>query len=323
MPSPLRSALLAAAAVFLLPTAASTFAAAQETPTLIVLRADPPKGKGEMGTPAPLVQADIAQIKVGGKPAPITAWTPLLKGPTTLQLYLLIDKSIEIGIHEQFDDINRFFSHLPATTEISVGYMERGKAKTEQPFTTDRKLVAAALHVPTDIVNPKNDNGSPYVCLADLATHWEKPDPAKVRAVLMITDGVDRYNTNQGSDALNPNVDTAANTMSRFGIPVYSLYYMDPVPPPGKNTGGMLEGQTLMDQLADGTAGKALYQGQYAPSSFQPLLTVLYDILDKEVVATVTAKGNGYKSVDVKTDRKDIKITAPLGVMIGNVMPKK
>ena len=82
--------ILAAAllAVILFPAAAL----AQDTTTLLVLRPVPKTKKVDPSMPvAPLVQSDIAEIKIGGKPATITSWTPLLKGPTTLQLVLLLD----------------------------------------------------------------------------------------------------------------------------------------------------------------------------------------------------------------------------------------
>src|SRR5277367_2413498 len=80
------AAALTAAGVALL--APAQVAVAQDTPTLIVLR--PALAKKVASNPPPLAQADVTAIKVGGKPAPITAWTTLLKtpdykGPVTLQ----------------------------------------------------------------------------------------------------------------------------------------------------------------------------------------------------------------------------------------------
>ena len=139
----------------------------------------------------------------------------------------------------------------------------------------------------------------------------------------MITDGVDRFNNYQGSDQTNPDVDSAAQTLARAGIAAYSMYYVDPVIPQGRSEGSQLEGQTLLDQLAVGTAGKAFYVGQTAPASFDPLLQKFFQTLASENVVTVAAKGNGFKSLDIKTGRTDIKVAAPQDVMIGNTIPGK
>ncbi len=79
-----------AAAVLLLAAAPAVRA---QTPTMLTLRAMPSKTKkGETFKPLPpLVQTDIAEIKIGGKVAPITAFDPVLKGPHVLQLMVLLD----------------------------------------------------------------------------------------------------------------------------------------------------------------------------------------------------------------------------------------
>jgi hypothetical protein len=298
---------------------------AQDTSTLVVLH--PTAVKGATGSGGPLKQSDITEIKVGGKVATITGWTTLLqtpdyKGPTTMQLVVLLDSMEQIGAANQFDELKAFFNHLPPNVEIAVGYLLQGKAKIAQPFTTDRSLLIAALHLQPDYKLPKNDNGGPYNCLRDLAAHWPSPDPTKLRAVFMITDGVDRYS--QGaSETLQPDVDSAAQGMLRAGIAGFSMYYLDPVPVPGRNEGGPMEGQSLLDQLATQTNGQAFYVGQFAPNSFEPMLQKFYAFLNSEVVATVTFKGSGYKTLDIKSSRTDVKISGPSDIMLGNVLGKK
>ena len=134
---------------------------AQDTPTLLVLRPIPraqtKTQEIDLNT-KPMLQSDLTEIKIGGKPATITAWTPLLNGPTTLQLVVLLDSQQRIGINTEFDDIRNFFVSLPSNVEIAVAYMLQGKAKFAQPFTTDRILAGKALHTPSkeDVLSPKN-----------------------------------------------------------------------------------------------------------------------------------------------------------------------
>jgi hypothetical protein len=325
--------LASAAGALLLISTVAPLALAQ-TPTMLVLRAAPAKSKkGEnSNTPlAPLVKEDIGEVKIGGKVAPVTAFEPLLKGPHKLQLMVLLDSMQMIGsTPPQFDEIKQFFTDLPPNVEIGVGWMLQGKVKVVQPFTTDRDLAGKALIAKTkeEAASTKNDNGNPYRCLADLASHWPDPDPGTLRAVLMFTDGIIRNNS-AGQDSLdqtNPDVSAASNNLQRAGIIPYPFFFMDVVAPdPTRSEGGQLEGQQNFSQLDDGTGGGGLYEGMFAPGSFSPLLNRLYSILQSEAVVTVAAPGGPgkFQRVDLKTSRDDIRLVGPDNVTIGNVLGKK
>jgi hypothetical protein len=301
---------------------------------MLVLRAAPAKtkkGENAAAPLAPLVKEDIGEVKIGGKTAPVTGFDPLLKGPHTLQLMVLLDSMQMIGTSPgQFDDLTQFFHDLPSNVEIGVGWMLQGKVKVVQDFTTDRALPAKALVAKTkeEAASTKNDNGNPYRCLADLASHWPDPDPAKLRAVLMFTDGIIRNNS-AGQDALdqtNPDVSAASNNLQRSSIVPYPFYYMDVVlPDPNRSEGGQLEGQQNFSQLDDTTGGAGLYEGMFAPGSFGPLLNRLYTTLQSEAVVTVAAPypPNQFKRLDLKTSRDDIRLVGPDNVTTGNVLGKK
>jgi len=304
--------------------------AVAQTPTMLVVRAMPAKAKkGETFTPLPpLTQADIGEIRIGGKPAEITSFTPLLKGPHVLQLMVLLDSMQMIGGGTQFDEIKKFFADLPPNVEIGVGYMLQSKARITQPFTTDRTLVGNALVRKTreEAANPKNDNGNPYSCLRDLAAHWPGGDPAKLRAVLMFTDGIIRNNAApQGNEQMNPDVDGASQSLQRGGIVPYPFSYLDfPSVDPNRTEGGQLEGQQNFSQLTQDTGGEALVEGQFSPGSFFPLLNKLYSVFLGEAVVTVNAPGSPGKftHLDIKSNKEDIKILSADSVMIGNTMKK-
>jgi hypothetical protein len=291
-------------------------AAAQETSTLLVLR---PKLKDrnadKIGTVAPgvdssiiapVVQSDLSEIRIGGKPAIITAWTPLLNGPTKLQLVVLFDSQLRIGIGHQFDEIKNLFNSLPSNVEIAVGVLLQGKAVIKQPFTTDRMLAGDALHLPTkeEAINPKNNSGG-LSGLRDLAIHWPDPDPKKVRAVLVFT------NRGGGDSA----------SMIRAGIAPFPVYYADLDIPVDTLT--VVSGQSVLDQLVKMTNGEALYYPQERATSFGPMLYRFYSILYSEAVVTVAAKGTGLQRLDIKSSSREINVVGPDEVMIGNGLPAK
>jgi hypothetical protein len=159
-----------------------------------------------------------------------------------------------------------------------------------------------------------------------LAAHWPDPDPAKLRAVLMFTDGVIRNNSSpQGGDQLNPDVDGASQSLQRAGIVPYPFFWMDPqMPDPNRSEGGQLEGQQNFSQLVADTGGARLVEGMFAPGSLSPLLNKLYSTLDSEAVVTVAAPGKqgSFTRIDVKSVRDDMKIFAPDSVTIGNLLKK-
>ena len=321
---------LAAAVAALLIFAAAAPAAIAQTPTMIVLRAMPAKAKkGETFTPLPAItQADIAEIKLGGKVAPIVSVDPVLKGPHVLQIMILLDSMQMIGGNGQFEAIKKFVSDMPPNVEIGVGYMLQSKVVVAQPFTTDRTLPGNALKRKTreEAVNPRNDNGNPYQCLRDLSAHWPSPDPAKLRAVIMFTDGIIRGNAQpQGGDQLNPDVDGASQLLQRYGVVPYPFFYLDsPVVDSNRSEGGQLEGQERFTQLTADTGGEGLWEGQFSPGSFDPLLNKFYSVLQSEVVVTVTAPGKPGKQMrlDVKSTKDDIKINGPDQVTVANLLGK-
>jgi hypothetical protein len=322
--------LLAAAASAFLLFSASAPAAQAQTPTLITLRAMPEKAKrGETFTPLPpLTQADIAEIKLGGKVVPITAFDPVLKGPHVLQIMVLLDSMQMIGGNGQFDAIKKFMNDMPSNVEIGVGWMLQGQVKIVQPFTTDRDLAAKALIQKTreEADNPKMDNGNPYSCLRWLSAHWPNGDPAKLRAVIMFTDGIIRNNSQpQSGDQLNPDVDGASLLLQKEGVVPYPFFYLDfPVVDANRPEGGQLEGQTNFSQLTADTGGEGLWEGQFSPGSFDPLLNKFYSVLQNEVVVTVTAPAKPGKQLrlDVKSSKEDIKIAGPDQVTVGNILSK-
>jgi hypothetical protein len=324
------SRILAAASAVLLALAIAPAAFAQTTPTMITLRAMPKNAKkGETFTPLPpLTQADIAEIRLNGKPVEITAVDPLLKGPHVLQLMILLDSMQMIGGNGQFDAIRKFMTDMPSNVEIGVGWMLRSKVVVVQPFTTDHAAAGKVFVQKTreQAANPQNDNGNPFSCLRDLSAHWPSGDPAKLRAVLMFNDGIIR-NNNQSTagDQMNPDIQGASLILQRAGIVPYPFFYLDfPVVDGNRSEGGQLEGQTNFSQLTMDTGGEGLFEGQFSPGSFDPLLNKLYSVLNSSAVVTVSAPAKPGKQMrlDIKSTKDDIKINGPDQVTVGNVLGK-
>jgi hypothetical protein len=244
-----------------------------------------------------------------------------------LQLMVLLDSEQMLGaVPAQFDSIKTFFHNMPPNIEIGVGWLLQGKVVVTQPFTTDRELAGKALVAKTraEAANPKNDNGNPFQCLGYLAAHWPTPDPGKLRAVLMFTDGIIRSNAQAaGRDQVDPNIVGASMKLQIAGITPYPFFWQDPiVADPNRGEGGQLEGQDNFAEMDSTSGGAGLFDGFFAPGSLDPLLNRLYSTLKSEAVLTVTDpdKPGKMSRLDLKSTREDIKLFGPDQVVSGNVL---
>jgi hypothetical protein len=192
--------------------------------------------------------------------------------------------------------------------------MQSGRAAFQQNLTSDHALAAKAIRLVNGV---PGGNASPYFCLSDLAKHWPSQDTKNRREVIMITDGVDRYNLRYDPD--NPYLQAAIRDAQREGIIVYSIYYRDTgrLDRSGYETDA---GQNLLMQLSQSTGGKLYYQGLSNPVSFLPF----FDDLNKrfenqyELGVTVPTKSKpDLVSLKVRSDRGGVSIDAPERVPVG------
>ncbi|HXC96464.1 MAG TPA: hypothetical protein VNU92_12250 [Edaphobacter sp.] len=264
-------------------------------------------------------------LKVDGHVTPLLNLTQV--PASGAQVALLIDDGLRSSIGGDLHNIQSFITSLPAGTEVFVGFMQNGRvvSASENPnFTTDRAAVAQGVRLPMGL---RGASASPYFCLSDFVKNWPasaegqtNSQPAhKARIVLMITNGVDPYNgstsiTNQDS----PYVATAVTDAQRAGVPVYSIYYNDAGFRGGR---GSFSGQSYLLQVAQGTGGKAFYQGTGNPVSLAPFLKQFQDAIAESYVATFPVEGNK-KMVSFKasTDLPKTKVTAPDQIRPGTVV---
>jgi hypothetical protein len=95
----------------------------------------------------------------------VSGWVPLRGERSGLQLVVLLDDSSTGSLGLQLNDIKKFLTELPPTTQVAIGYMRNGSANLVQNFTPDHALAANALRLPTGTAGI---NGSPYFCLSSL-----------------------------------------------------------------------------------------------------------------------------------------------------------
>lgn len=267
-------------------------------------------GKNNSEAPPPVQERDI-KVEVNGKAATLTEVNPL-RG-TGLEMVVLIDGSARTSLGRQLEDIAQFVKSLPPNVAVGIAYMENGRAAFSQALTTDKAKALTSLHLPGG--TPGSD-ASPYFCLSDLAKNWPSTSHDNRREVVMVTDGIDRYNLRYDPD--DPYVQTAINDSIRAGLIVYSIYWTSQ----GRLDRSFYEnnaGQSLLNLVTQNTGGYSYWEGIGNPVSFQPYFQDLSRRIQNQYelgfLATAKAKPE-VQSLKIKVEMPNIKVDAPQRVYV-------
>jgi hypothetical protein len=266
------------------------------------------------GNETPALQQQNLKVWADGKESEVTQWQPLRGDRAGLELVILIDGSARSSIGLQLSDLGKFIESMPPTALVGVAYMENGRAAFAQTLTADHALATKGLRLTSGI---HGVNASPYFCLSDLAKHWPSQDPNNRREVLMVTDGVDRYNLRY--DPEDPYLQAAITDSLKARLIVYSIYFRDT----GRIDRTLYEtnaGQNLLTQVAQATGGKLYWEGLGNPVSFQPYLADLNKRFDNQYELGFTARPKSKQdlvALKVKTDVPHVDIDAPQRVPVG------
>lgn len=299
------------------PSAALTVAIALLAASPFVLAQNEGEGQGQAivtalpkqnnAPPAEVPQQDV-QVEVNGKKVPITNWQALRGPNATVELVILIDDSAHASLGREFSDITHFVQSLPPNVQVAFAYMENGRAAMSAPFAANHAKVLQQMHLP---MGGAGISGSPYFCLSDLAKHWPSEDRAARREVVMITDGVDRYELRYDPD--DPYVRAAMDDATRANLVVYSIYWRSE----GRVDRSWYEnnaGQNLLLQLTQATGGNSYWEGMGNPVTLQPYFEDLSRRLNNQFELGFTAPLSGKPQVEnlkVKINDSSVKVTAP------------
>jgi hypothetical protein len=258
------------------------------------------------------LEADDLAVTLGNAPARLVSSQRLAGDLADMQLFVLLDdstRSSSLGV--QLPDLKAFIGSLPPTTEVAIGYMRNGTFGLAQGFTADHAKAANALRLPEAI---PGGNGSPYFALSDLVKHWPSKESTDRRAVLMLTDGVDRYYDTSAVD--DPYVGASAHDAVIKGVIVYSIYLRDA----GFYDGGdrvTLFAQSRLNEVSQESGGNAYFQDFADPVSISPFLNDLRNRLDHQYELTINAfNGHGVRPVKVRSGISGLKIQGPTRVYV-------
>ncbi len=277
-------------------------------PTQIVVTVRPVPGANR----AERLEPGELSVQQGDTAATVVGLQRLTGDFAEMQLFVLLDDSTRSSsLGTQLPELNRFIESLPATTQVAAGYMRNGTFALAQGFTADHEKVASALRLPVALPGA---NGSPYFALSDLAKRWPSKQSTYRRAVLMLTDGVDRYYDTSIVD--DPYVDAAIHDTLKEGVMVYSIYLR------GAGVRGRSDWITTIAQsrlinVSDETGGYSYYLGFSDPVTISPFLKDFQDRLANQYKVTFTALNKkGIQPVKLRTELPGLKIQGPTHIYV-------
>jgi hypothetical protein len=290
------------------PAFGSTIPNATAIPTQMVITVHSARG----GSPPENLDARDLTVLRGNTRASVVRLQRLVGDLADMQLFVLLDdstRSSSLGI--QLPELKSFLDSLPATTQVAIGYMRNGTFALAQPFTADHQQAASALRLPQAI---PGENGSPYFALSDLVKHWPSKQSTDRKAVLMLTDGVDRYYDTATVD--DPYVDAAIHEALKESVIVYSIYLRGAG---AYGRGGWVTNtaQSRLLDVSQETGGHAYFQDFIDPVTISPFLSDFQDRLESQYQVTIEGLSEkGVQSVKVRTELPGVKIEAPTRIYV-------
>jgi hypothetical protein len=272
-------------------------AAASGPSTIVTVE---PKGSGELAAPVP---ATAVKVKVNNKNAEVADWIAYGANATrpNLQLVLLIDDGARSSLGLHLKELQGFIAQQPPTTEVAVAYMRNGTAQLAGPFATDHAQAAQTLRLP---ISAAGVNGSPYFSLSDLIKRWPAHAPEERREVVMITDGIDRYNGLR-YDPSNPYINATIRDAIRNQIVVYAIYFHN-AGFADRTEAGINSGQNYLTQLCSTVGGDFFSQGFGNPVDFTPYLNQINRKLGNQYELRVQPPAGAKNIVNLK-----VQVSAP------------
>jgi hypothetical protein len=267
---------------------------------------------GQGGSRPQSLEAGELTVMQGKAPARVVHVQRLAGDLANMQLFVLLDdstRSSSLGIH--LPSLKTFLRSLPATTQVAVGYMRNGSFALTQSFTSDHQSAANSLRLP---VAQPGENGSPYFALSDLVKRWPSKEATGRRAVLMLTDGVDRYYGTSIMD--DPYVDSAIHEALKDGVLVYNIYLRG-AGLYGRNSWVTNFAQSRLIEVSQETGGYSYFEAFTDPVSISPFLDDLHDRLENQYQVTIQAVSDkGVQPVKLKTETPGLKIEGPTRIYV-------
>lgn len=231
---------------------------------------------------------------------------------TALSLAVLIQDDLTSDFNSQIKDLGNFIRNLPKGTRVMVAYLRGGSPYVSAKFTEDLDKAAAALRIVSGSASTAPRD--PFDGVVDILNRFDAL-PQGRRAILLVSDGVDAsQGIGNSSPTLSVDLDRAILRAQKKSVAVYSFYSPTSITENSGN-GLILNGQGALQKLSDETGGRAFFQGNIAPISFNPFFRDMNLLLTRQFALTYlsTHMNKGYHKLEVTSTNPTVKIEHPKG----------
>lgn len=293
----------------------------------------------------PRLDMSAVKVKQGKNYLKVTQLVPARGDAATLQLFILIDDTLDTSIGNHLQELKEFVKAQPSSTLVGVGYMANAGVNVVQNFTQDHNAAINAIRLPRGSTSTMD---SPYLSLISLVKGWP---PQKVRReVLMVTDGIDRLrgespqisqmgpNSRMGANSrmgpsygpsygpgvyhsmpqISQDATTASEISQRYNVIVYSIYGVG-VGRMGRSSWDAQLGISGLDKIAQETGGECFSLSTTQLVSFKPYLDRLANQLANQYFLAFDAvpKNKGsLQRVKLETEIPNSELLAPDNVWV-------
>jgi VWFA-related protein len=295
---------LASASIF------SSIAGAQATADLAPSRITVTAVAKEKNTEAPPLSKEDFLVYEGKDRRPVLSATRQDGDNNKLDLYILVDDSIDNTVALNFKDIGGFVRELPTPARVGVLYLRNGTVQVLRDLTDDREAAIKSLRLP---LGNGGVAGGLFLSLQDLAKRLPEI-PGRRYAILLLSSGIDTFRgLGSTTPGANPDFQNAVNRLNRTGVTVYSIY-VSPSAHFARSLFLVGNGQNCLSQLSDETGGEAYFQGFGTPISMKPFLDEAQKHLANQYLVAFTPKPRkkaGYSNIKVTTEQSGVELDGP------------
>jgi VWFA-related protein len=227
-----------------------------------------------------------------------------------MTLAILVQDDLVTSISSEAKRIADFIRNQPGGSRVMVAYIQQGTLQVRRKFTNELDKAAESVRPPLGLAS-----ASPYNPFVEIIEGLRRFDsqPLGRRAMIVVSDGLD---ISRGADSSSPgqsvDLQRAINEAQRRSVAIYSIYV-----PSAASAGQVLSlnGQSCLERLSNETGGRAFFQGNSAPVSFEPFFRDINDLMGTQIALTYlsTHTKKGFHKIDIKPVEGDVEIRHPAG----------
>ena len=281
-------------------------------------------------TTPPRLDLSAVKVKLNKKDVKVTQLVPARGDAATLQLFIMIDDTLDTSVGNHLQELKDFIRAQPASTIVGVGYMSNAGVNVVQNFTPDHNAAINAIRLPRASLSTMD---SPYLSLISLVKSWPKQNVR--REVLMVTDGIDRLRGEAPSPArmgpnfgpgiyhsmpqISPDATSASEISQRYNVIVYSIYAVG-VGRAGRSSWDLQLALAGLDKIAQETGGECFSLSTTQLVSFKPYLDRMSNELANQYFLEFAAVPKGNKGslqrINLQTEIPNSELLAPDNVWV-------